>query len=337
MSCARIATSLFALLALASGCEKDKSSSTTTSAAQPTAVTGTTVMPKTETAPTPVVAPATAKMSKEPVVTFKDVGLETPESVLYEDASDAYIVSNINGRAHAVDGNGFISRLSPDGKVETLKWIEGGKNKVTLNAPKGLAFAGQMLYVADIDTVRMFDRKTGAPLGEVKVPGATFLNDIAVTADGNVLVSDTGMKAGAKGFEPTGTDAVYSIDKAKKLTTVAKSKELGEPNGLYVAGEKIWVVTMGSGELYALDAKGTRSDIKRLPKGSLDGIVLLPSGELLISSWEANAVYRGKPGGDFVPVIEGVKSPADIGYDTKRSRVLVPLFESNEVQVYDIK
>jgi len=30
-------------------------------------------------------------------------------------------------------------------------------------------------------------------------------------------------------------------------------------------------------------------------------------------------------------------TPADIGYDTKRGRVLVPLFQSDEVQVYDLK
>jgi hypothetical protein len=196
---------------------------------------------------------------------------------------------------------------------------------------------GDLLYVADLDTVRMFDRKTGAPAGEVKVPGAVFLNDIAVTTDGRVLVSDTGMKASAKGFEPAGTDAVYSIDKAKKLTTIAKAAELGAPNGLLPMGDKTWVVTFGSGELYSLDAKGKKGDAQKLPKGSLDGILPLPNGDLLISSWEANAVYRGKPGHDFTLVIENVKSPADIGYDAKRSRVLVPLFESNEVQAFEIK
>jgi sugar lactone lactonase YvrE len=337
------ATSLLAVLALASGCDKDKASSTTTSASQAsaTSVTGT-AMPKTAATETPTTLAADAGhaatgMAKEPIVTYKNVGLETPESVLFDDVNDVYIVSNVHGKPLEADNNGFLSKLSPDGKVETLKWIEGGKNKVTLNAPKGLAIVGDMLYVADLDTVRMFDRKTGAPAGEVKVPGAVFLNDVTATADGRVLVSDTGMKAGAKGFEPAGTDAVYAIDKAKKLTTIAKGKELGNPNGLYSAGEKTWVVTFGSGELYALDAKGKKTDAQKLPKGSLDGIVALPSGDLLISSWEGNEVFRGKPGGDFTPAIENVKSPADIGYDTKRARLLVPLFESNEVQGYEIK
>ena len=73
-----------------------------------------------------------------------------------------------------------------------------------------------------------------------------------------------------------------------------------------------------------------------MPKGALDGIVALGDG-LLVSSWDAQAVYRGKPGGSFEIVIPGVKSPADIGYDTKRSRVLVPLFLGNAIEAYELK
>ena len=48
-----------------------------------------------------------------------------------------------------VDGNGFISRLRPDGTVLTLKWIDGNKEGVTLNAPKGMALHGDRLYVTE--------------------------------------------------------------------------------------------------------------------------------------------------------------------------------------------
>ena len=63
-------------------------------------------------------------------------GFLTPESVFHDSAQDIYFVSNINGSPTAKDNNGFISRLRPDGAVENLKFIEGGKNGVTLNAPK---------------------------------------------------------------------------------------------------------------------------------------------------------------------------------------------------------
>ena len=138
----------------------------------------------------------------------KWTGLSTPESVFYDADADRYLVSNINGKPDGKDNNGFISVLSPDGTTTTPKWIEGGKEKVKLDAPKGMGVANGVLYVADISVVRMFDAKTGAPKGDVAIPGATFLNDIATGPDGKVYVSDTGVKVTAKGFEPTGTDAV---------------------------------------------------------------------------------------------------------------------------------
>jgi sugar lactone lactonase YvrE len=345
-------TALIALASLASlalvACDKSNNSGTSASqapAAQPTTTTNsaTTNAPAVGTMAT---AAAPAAEAAKPAVAFKGVGLETPESVLYDDATDTYLVSNINGQPTAVDGNGFIAQLSPEGQVKTLKWIEGGKNKATLNAPKGLGLTKDALWVADLDTVRVFDRKTGAPKGEVKVPGATFLNDVAVSPDGTrVFVSDSGLKAGAKGFDPTGTDAVYAIDATtKKLATVAKSKDLGAPNGLLVSadGAKVWTATFGTNELFSLDAKTTKGDAKKadvtkLPKGSLDGIVALPSGDLLVSSWDSSTIYRGKPGGEFKAVVENVKSPADIGFDTKRSRVLVPHFTESTVEAYDVK
>ena len=96
------------------------------------------------------------------------------------------------------------------------------------------------------------------------------------------------------------------------------------------------VATFGSGELYMLEGEGdagAKAKAEKLPKGQLDGILALPGGELAISSWEANAVYRGKPGA-WKEVVTNVKSPADIGFDTKRHRVLVPLFMENEVRAY---
>ena len=142
-------------------------------------------------------------------ITVAEVGLQTPESVLHDPVADVYIVSNINGSPTDKDNNGFLSRITPDGEVAELKWVEGGRDGVTLHAPKGSAIKGDTLFVADIDTVRMFHRETGAMLGARGVPNATFLNDMTVGPDGTVYVTDMGVRAGAQGFEPSGTAAVY--------------------------------------------------------------------------------------------------------------------------------
>src|SRR5205823_1591551 len=73
---------------------------------------------------------------------FQVTGLSAPESVLHDAQADVYLVSNINGSPFAKDDNGFISRLSPSGEVMELKWIDGSRRDVELNAPKGLALLG---------------------------------------------------------------------------------------------------------------------------------------------------------------------------------------------------
>ncbi|HEY5372762.1 MAG TPA: hypothetical protein VIK01_03710 [Polyangiaceae bacterium] len=288
--------------------------------------------------PAPEKPPELPKVEKPPAPTpvFRVTeGIATPESVLYDEANDRYLVSNINGKPDEADNNGYITELSPDGKVIKDKFIAGGVGKVKLDAPKGTGIFAGILYVSDITVVRKFDLKTGAPKGDIPVPGATFLNDIAVAKDGRVFVSDSGIKFTATGPEPTGTDAVYVIEKGK-LKPVAKSKDLAGPNGLLAVDKGVLVVTFGTNELYRLDDKGVKQDATKIPGGALDGIA--QAGEsLLVSSWQTSTVYRGTLGGTFEPILTELKSPADIGFDSKRKRVLVPRFLESAVEAYDLK
>ena len=287
-------------------------------------------------APAASAAPTPPPPPPAPTPVAKYTGLAAPESVLYDAENDRYLVSNINGKPGDKDNNGFISVLSPDGTVANLKWIEAGKNKVKLDAPKGMGIAKGVLYVADITVVRQFDLKTGAPKADIAVAGATFLNDIATGPDGKVYVSDSGLKWGANGPEPSGTDAVYAIDKGKPKAMI-KGKELGGPNGLVLTDKGLVCVTFGSGEVFTVDDKGVKGNVSKPPQGTLDGVVSLGGDTILVSSWAASAIYKGTVGGSFVSVLDGQKSPADIGYDTKRSRVLIPHLTEDYVDVYDLK
>lgn len=279
--------------------------------------------------PKPAAADAApAKPAAPQVITVE--GFQTPESVLWDDQAGAFLVSNIHGKPGDKDDNGYISQVSraPDAKVTTEKWIDGAKPDVTLHAPKGMALLGDTLYVADIDAVRMFDRKTGAPKGEVAIKGAMFLNDL-VAGDGVVYASDSGIDAE---FKPTPNQAIYELrdGKAKQL---AKGEELGAPNGLAIADGELWVVTFASGELYKLK-DGKRDAVEKLPKGALDGIRVGADGTLYVSSWEGQTIFHGKPGSWTAgPTI---KSPADFELDAERSLLVVPLFEENRVEMHEV-
>lgn len=260
---------------------------------------------------------------------------QTPESVLHDPAADVYLVSNIQGAPLEKDGNGFISRVAPDGTVQQLKWIDGAADGVRLSAPKGMAIIGDSLFVSDIDTVRIFHRETGQPLGQWGVQDATFLNDLA-SSGGRLYVTDTGMRMGAEGFEPAGTDAVYRFDSNGSPTSLASGDALSAPNGIVADGPGMVVATFGADQLIRIDANGQSSSIATLPAGQLDGLERLQDGSFLVSSWAGSAVYRVRPGGDAQVVAEGVEAPADIGWDARRSRVLIPLFNGNQVVVREV-
>jgi len=44
-------------------------------------------------------------------------------------------------------------------------------------------------------------------------------------------------------------------------------------------------------------------------------------------------VYLGTADGQFSPLMADLKAPADIGYDTQRNQVLVPMFMDNAIQI----
>lgn len=284
---------------------------------------------------------ACKKKEPAPPVALADTAMtiggafKTPESVMYDAQLDAYLVSNINGAPAAKDDNGFISRVGTDGRVVEAKWIDGASDSVTLNAPKGMAIKGDTLFVADIDVVRLFDRTTGSPMGMRPVPGATFLNDMCVGPDGTVYVSDTGMKPD---FSPDGTDAVWRFDARGRAVRVAGGASLGGPNGLAADTAGVVVVTFRSGEVYRLNAAGRRTDLPKPVGGQLDGVVLFPNGALLVSSWADSSVSRLNPGDTaWTRIVSGVQSPADIGFDSRRERLLIPVFQADRIEIRPLR
>ena len=62
-------------------------------------------------------------------------GFSHPESIDFDLAHGVFYVSNINGGPLDKDGNGFISKVSRDGKMITQHWIDG------LNGPKGIVIS----------------------------------------------------------------------------------------------------------------------------------------------------------------------------------------------------
>ena len=193
-------------------------------------------------------------------------GFKAPESALIDEARGVLYVSNWNGNPGDKDGNGYISKLSPDGTVTEAEWVTG------LDAPKGLALRDGTLYVSDIDKLVAIDVEKGQITGTWTGEGAQFLNDTAVDADGNVYVSD--MMG----------NSIYRLA-GDTFEVWLKDEKLQHPNGLHVEDGKLIVGAWGQdiqpdfttktpGHLLSVDlASKAISDVgSGEPVGNLDGV-----------------------------------------------------------------
>ena len=220
-------------------------------------------------------------------IMVSDVGFATPESVEYYAAKDLYLVTNINGSPFEADDNGFISKLSPDGKVIDLKWIDGASDKVQLHAPKGMTIIGNKLFVADITQLRVFELPSGKQLPSINVEGSSFLNGITAGNGDYVYVTDTGMKPG---FESSGTDAIYKVWANGKVETIVKDPSMGRPNGILNDNGDIYVVFFNTAKMIKMDDKGNITEMPKPFSARLDGLVKLKDGSLAMSSWESSSI-----------------------------------------------
>jgi len=266
--------------------------------------------------------------------------MKTPESVRYDADLDAYFVSNINGNPSVKDGNGFIARVDAGNTSAMTMFVQGGKNGATLNAPKGMAIVGDTLWVADIDAVRAFNKRTGAVIANIDLRPmkAVFLNDVAAGPDGSVYITDTGIKFDEKGaMSHPGQDQIFKITGRKPSVAIKSDPALKNPNGI------AWDATNGRFVLGPFNDKAvsawkagdsTVTPIATGP-GGYDGVEVLADGRILVSSW-ADSSVQVIANGAFRKVVGNVEAPADIGVDTKRNVLAIPRFNAGRVEYFTI-
>ncbi len=245
-------------------------------------------------------------------IALVDVGFENPESMIHDPVADVYLVTNLGG---------FISRVSPDGEVLALRWADG------LTSPKGTAIDGRTLHFVDGPTVKSVDLDTGALLATVEIPDAIFLNDVAVGADGALYVTQRG--TGAE------DSFVYRIE-AGAVSVLAGWPVMDRPNGIAASPDGLIVVGKDEPVIFALDLAGARTELFDAPAIDMDGVVRLDDGALWVAFKGEGTVEHFAPDGVVTRVVEGVLSPADIGWDAARGRLLVPQLSEGAVRILPV-
>jgi len=262
-----------------------------------------------------------------PKLLWETKGLAQPESVVEDPTTGVIYVSNINGAVMQKDGNGFISRLTADGKMLERQWVKG------LNSPTGLALHDRTLYAADVDQLIEINAASGEILKRYDAKGAVFLNDVVVDDDGTVYVSDTPM------------NTIWRLKDGSFEPWLANDA-LNGPNGLLIQGKTLIVASLGKvqsqgqkkelGTLLAVSLDDQK--VSKVGKGeligNLDGLQAIQPGVYLVTDWAQGALYRVDAKGKVDELIDLNQGSADLSYLPGKKMLLIPMMLDNSLVAY---
>jgi len=264
-----------------------------------------------------------------------ETGLAHPES-LHADGHFLY-ATNI-GKAMeptAKDGDGFISKLSLDGKM-----ITPSITTEKLNAPKGTAIIKGVLYVADLDRIVGINLATGKKTAEISLASThtTFANDLTVKDDHTLFVSLT--------------DVGKIVEVNLKTGKLTETADLKGANGICYdrAGKRLYTCNflfenIQGGEIGVISWQQGKPLYEKVGdiQGGFDGLEMIDGHTLLVSDWGAldhpagfleKIDLRSKTATKLDwPVIAG---PADFYLDVKNKRIYVPVLLESKVLIHTL-
>ena len=298
------------------------------------AILGTVITRQAQQNPTPGAASDQPFMAGTPLKLTPNVhtygGFRFAESISYDAERDLYVVLNAGVAQDVIPNDGYVSLINPDGTAHTLKWIGVTRNGLMLNDPLGSDIINDKLYVADIDTVRWFDMKTGQPMGSVQVQGVTFFNDIEVTEDGTIYATQTG-------DDNSDSWQVYKIAPQGQSSILVKGTPLNRPNGVaFDPKGDIVVVNMGNKDVLTFSPEGKLLMTEQSTDRGNDGLVILADGTKYVSSVRHGTVARIRSGQRAELIASGIPSAASMTHDPKRNRLVIPMNEWNAITIVQL-
>lgn len=248
-----------------------------------------------------------------------------PESVLYDPSAKILYVTSYDRLSSKNKNTGFISRVTVDGKIKDLKWVDG------LDGPLGMDIYKDTLYVAEsTGNLVEINRVSGKVVKRHAVPGARFLNDVVVDKLGNVYIVDTSPGAGEGSKIYRFINGTFEIFRGDGIFSA---------NGLFLYKNSLLVGNSGDGFLKAVHL-GNRgiADIVCLGAGVIDGIREDNDGNILVSHWEGQ-VYMIYPTGEVIEVLDIMDqglNASDFEFIKEKNLLIIPTFLGNKVVAYKL-
>jgi hypothetical protein len=229
-----------------------------------------------------------------------------PETVLPL-PDDTLLVSNVCGFQEP--GTGFLTLLDADGGVIEWRIVAG------LDAPTGMALRDDRLFIVDKNCVKVFTWPEYELLETIDLD-TEVANDIAVSRDGTIYVSDT---AGDKAIE---------IGKDRRQSVLTGKSQFQGANGIHVNGDTLYI---GGSRLWRVDLKDhSVTTIGPEWLTDIDGIEMERNGTLQLTPVAGPLVRFCN--NDRVEILggEGISS-ANHGYAANLGLALIPTGFDNTV------
>jgi sugar lactone lactonase YvrE len=247
--------------------------------------------------------------------------LNNPESVVFDSANKRYLISNW--------GDGAIVQIDSLGNQTYFSDTLLNKFKVA-----GLYIYGDTLLAAAGDAPNAglfgFNLKTDILIFHIILPDIGLPNDITSDKQGHIYVTDYW------------GDKLYKV--VNRVPSVMIQEGLNYPNGLFYDKNQdrlLILSVMGKGApVFSIDL--TDSSLTTLIEtglvGGTDGITMDDVGNIYISEWEGDSIYKFSKDLNELPVIysSGHNDPADIYFDEINSLLVIPNFGSNSIDFISI-
>ncbi len=250
-----------------------------------------------------------------------DADFLCPESAAYDARREVVYVSNydVYGKASAAQ---FVSKLALDGTVIEREAIAG------LVRPTGMAISGDRLFVVERNGLAEIDLDSKEIIARHALPPGGLLNDVAMSADGTLYVSDSGKSI------------VYRRVPGGEFEEWLTAPAVSQPNGLLALDGKLLVGCTGDNALTSVDlATKSLAVVARFEPGAIDGIKTGTKGDLFVSHAEGR-IYRVGADGRVTRILDTTgpgQYTADFDYIPEKDLLIVPTFVNNKVVAYRVK
>ncbi len=259
------------------------------------------------------------KLLSEQTVT----GFSHPSSVACDHWNNMIYVTDYGPELEptAANDKGVIIKMTDKGKILDRDFLKPAGE--VFHRPKGLFIYGPKLWMADLNSVWLFDFKSNGSK-KLELPGIAFADHVTLDYTSKLYVSDSRSDRVVR-WEPSDFLNVLRTQPVGPLRTVYSGGGIfptgiypGRRGGLYMVGSKSKDDPSGIYFMrYSLDEQYEPTNLKPAEPysekiGQLDGIKWLNDNEFLLTDWTTGSLLLWTKDKGVEKLATGFKGPADV-------------------------